>query len=237
MKPRITLATATSPDGTQLELVAHDRDFLILADGLPLMSTRLRHSEEELARVACENLPAGAEVLVGGLGLGFTLRAVLARLPADGRVVVAELVPEVVAWNRGPVAATLGDPFADPRVELALGDVASLIGRTKNRFAAIVLDIDNGPTRRPGALNQRLYSGAGLAEAAAALVSKGRLAIWSADDEVQDFVDRLARVGLRAQKITVPAHRGRGGKPHVVYLGERLAAAPRPPFPGRSSAP
>ena len=146
MKPRITVGKAVSPDGTRLELVEHDGEYLILADGLPLMSSRMHFSEVELSRVVCENLKPDARVMIGGLGLGYTLRSALELLPKSGTAVQVELVAEIVAWNRGPLGKMADHPLDDPRTELAVDDVAKVIRHARNEFDAIMLDVDNGPS-------------------------------------------------------------------------------------------
>lgn len=148
MKPWETIDT-TTVDGTTLKLARHDREFLILADAVPLMSSRVHGSEDALAMAACRDarlLPAPC-VLVGGLGMGFTLRAALDRLPSAATVVVAELVPAVVAWNRGVLGPLAGRPLDDPRVRVVERDVTEVLRAERGRFDAALLDIDNGPAR------------------------------------------------------------------------------------------
>ena len=137
MKPRKKIGRATSPDGTVLELIEHDGDHEIIADGLGLMSTRMHHSEEELARLACSDLPEKPVALIGGLGLGYTLRATLDLLPADGKAIQVELVPEVVEWNRGPLGPHAGHPLDDPRTELVVDDVCRVVKQHQNSLDAI----------------------------------------------------------------------------------------------------
>ncbi|MCI0809101.1 MAG: hypothetical protein J4N63_08100, partial [Chloroflexi bacterium] len=182
MKPWITVGEAISPDGTRLELVEHDGEYIIRADDLPLMSTRMHFSEVELARIVCVKLKPGAKVMIGGLGLGYTLRSALDLLPEDGKAVQVELVTEIVEWNRGPVATFTDHPLDDKRTELVQGDVAEVIRNAHNEFDAIMLDVDNGPSPIADESNAWLYTDPGLQAIRHALKNGGRVAIWSADD-------------------------------------------------------
>ena len=145
MKPWTTIDTALSPDGTLLELIEHDGEFVINADKLPLMTTRMHFSEVKLARLVCEKLKPGAKVMIGGLGMGYTLRAALDLLPKDGTAIQVELVPAVVRWNRGPLAGFADHPLDDPRTQIVQDDVVSVIREAQHEFDAIMLDVDNGP--------------------------------------------------------------------------------------------
>ncbi|MAG56625.1 MAG: hypothetical protein CMJ83_10080 [Planctomycetes bacterium] len=219
MKPRVTIATATSPDGTELQLVEHDGDYVINADGIPLMSTRLHFSEEELARLVCEHLPRRACVLIGGLGCGYTLRTALSHLTEDGKAVQAELVPEVVEWNRGPLAGFADHPLDDPRVELVIDDVANVLKSRPRTFDAIMLDVDNGPSAIIDEKNAWLYSDAGLYTIRQALKADGRLAIWAAVDDDRAFPARLRNHGFEDEKHLIRPRKGKGGFRHVIYVG------------------
>ena len=233
MKPRTTVATATSPDGTVLDLVEHDGDYLILANRVPLMSTRLHESEEELSRVGCPSLPPGARVLVGGLGMGYTLRAALDLLPEDGRVDQVELSSAVVEWNRGPLAPFAGHPLDDPRVELVQADVRKVVRDCGPIYDAILLDVDNGPSVAQREQNSSLYRPKGLRMLRAALRRGGRLAIWGARDEDPGFPERMGSVGFESCKYRVSARPGRKGGFHVIYLGvRREESAPSRPAGG-----
>lgn len=221
MKPTIERGRATTPDGRLLSLHEHDGDFLIRVDGVELMSTRQHHSEERLADLACGgacDVPA-ARVLIGGLGMGFTLRAALAALRPDARVTVAEVMPAVIAWNRDPALGLGADAIGDPRVAVIAADVADVLARPGG-WHAIILDVDNGADGLTMAANDRLYTPAGLAAAKAALVPGGSLAVWSAADDPA-FVRRLERAGFRVSTERSPVHRGGGGRACLV-LG-RLA--------------
>lgn len=220
MKPWVIIGRAESPDGTVLELIEHDGAYLINADGLPLMSTRMFHSEEELARLACEDLAPGARVLIGGLGCGYTLREALDRLPKDGRAVVAELVPEIVEWNRGPLAPFANHPLDDARTVLERDDVAAVIRRAQGTFAAIMLDVDNGPSAVVTNTNSWLYSNDGLQAIRRALSEGGCIAIWSAEDD-HSFPDRLNRNGFDASRHRVRSRPGRKGPSYVIFVGKK----------------
>ncbi len=220
MKPWVTVGEAVSPDGTRLELVEHDGEYIIKADDLPLMLTRVHFSEVELARVVCEKLQPGARVMIGGLGLGYTLRTVLDLLPTEGRAVQVELVPEVIEWNRGPLAKFADHPLDDPRTDLVKGDVAQVIRDAQDEFDAILLDIDNGPCTFADKRNAWLYSADGLQAIRRALKQNGNVAIWSASDEPK-FPDRMRTNGFVADSHHVRTHKGKGGRRHVIFTGEK----------------
>jgi spermidine synthase len=220
MKPWITVGEAVSPDGTRLELVEHDGEYVIRADDLPLMSTRMHFSEVELARLVCKKLKPGAKVMIGGLGLGYTLRAALDLLPEKGKAVQVELVPEIVEWNRGPLAGFNDNPLDDPRAELVQGDVAKVIRNAHNEFDAIMLDVDNGPSPVVDERNGWLYTDHGLLAIRHALKNGGSVAIWSADDEPK-FPSRMRRNGFRADRHRVRTHEGKGGIRHLIFTGRK----------------
>ena len=220
MKPWNTVGEALSPDGTRLELVEHDGEYIIRADDLPLMSTRMHFSEIELARLVCNKLRSGAKVMVGGLGLGYTLRAALDLLPKDGKAVQVELVPEVIEWNKGPLASYAGNPLDDKRSALVQGDVAKAIRGARNEYDSIMLDVDNGPSPLVSERNAWLYTDHGLQAIRGALKNGGRIAIWSADDEPR-FISRMKRNGFRAEKHLIQAHKGKGGIRHVIFTGRK----------------
>ena len=220
MKPWITVGEAVSPDGTRLELVEHDGEYVIRADDLPLMSTRMHFSEVELARIACKKLKPGAKVMIGGLGLGYTLRSALDLIPEDGKAVQVELVPEVVEWNRGPLASFADHPLDDERTELVQGDVTEVIRNAHNEFDAIMLDVDNGPSPIVDERNGWLYPDPGLQAIRRALKNGGKVAIWSADDEPK-FPGRMRRNGFRADRHRVRTHKGKGGIRHVIFTGRK----------------
>ena len=209
MKPRITVGKAIAPDGTRLELIERDDEYVIEADGMPLMSSRMHFSEAELARVVCENLKPKARVMIGGLGLGYTLRSALDLLPKSGTAVQVELIPEIVEWNRGPLGKFADHPLNDPRTKLALDDVTQVIRHARNEFDAIMLDVDNGPEglARPG--NDSLYNKPGLRLLRAALRHGGVLGVWSAADHAA-FDARLRRERFKVQLHHVRARRTKG---------------------------
>jgi spermidine synthase len=195
---------------------------VIIADGKTLMTRRMHGSEEALATLGCARV-GDAEtpcVLVGGLGMGFTLRATLDVLPAEATVVLAELVPEVVAWNQGPLAKLAGRPLDDPRVVLALGDVADPLAAARARFDAVLLDVDNGPRAFTQSGNTGLYGDAGLATIRAALKPGGVLAVWSAWAD-KKFEHRLRYAGFQVQTERVRARLRSGGPNHTIFLGIR----------------
>ena len=215
MKPWIELGRARAPGGGELTLHQRDREFVIRVDGIELMSSRLHGSEEQLAAVACPTSGA-PRILVGGLGMGFTLRAALDAVPAAGEVVVAEISAAVVDWNRGPLGPLAGAPLSDPRVRVHVGDVADAM--RDGRYDAILLDVDNSPhaLTRPG--NGALYGERGLAAARRALRAGGKLAVWSAVTSPA-FERRLRRVGYDVQVHGVKARGAQGGATHIIYVG------------------
>ncbi len=216
MVPRILLDTAQVPDGGELRLLQRGTEFSIMLGANELMNSRLSGSEEVLAEHACDRIGtrAGARMLIGGLGMGFTLRAALARLPANAQVVVAELVPAVIAWAHGPMSALHGDSLTDPRTEIVEADVAQPIA--EGNWDAILLDVDNGPDglTRPG--NDRLYGARGLAIARAALRPGGVLAVWSSAPS-KPFARRMADAGFAVEEVVARANRS-GGARHVIWF-------------------
>ncbi len=217
MKPWETLASAITPDGSRLELRRHDGDYVIRAEGYDLMLSRAHGSEDAMMALACPAPQDGACVLIGGLGMGYTLAATLALLPERATAVVAELVPEVVEWNRGPLGPLAGHPLDDPRTEVALGDVAEVIRKSPGRFDAILLDVDNGPDALTQRGNGWLYTPAGLDACRRALRPGGALAVWSVGHD-RTFERRLRAAGFEASTHPIAAHGSRGRK-HVVFLG------------------
>lgn len=220
MIPWEHLDSATVPgDGDELRLMRRGSEYSIMTGATELMNSRLSGSEEALATLAHERLAsvAAPRVLIGGLGMGFTLRAALGVFGPTARIVVAELVPAVIAWARGPLAGLYGDSLADPRGDLREGDVAALIA--EGGWDAILLDVDNGPRglSRPG--NDGLYEPRGLAEARRSLRPGGLLAVWSS---VRDdgFTRRLKQAGFSVEEIGVRAHRGRGAR-HVIWMATK----------------
>jgi spermidine synthase len=215
------LERLTTPDGSLLSLATHDRDYVIRVNGRELMSTRHSHSEEQLGVVGCAELAdrRGARVLIGGLGLGFTLRATLANLPADAHVVVAELLPEVVTWNQNVAYALACAELADPRTEVVLGDVARVIEQSTARFDAILLDADNQTTAMNTAGNSRLYQASGLAAVHRALTEQGSAVYWSAGEDPV-FAKRFASSGFEVKVQRVRRHPSSKAS-HYLIIGQR----------------
>jgi spermidine synthase len=195
-------------------------EFSIMAGSTPLMNSRMSGSETMLAELACDHLRArrNCRILIGGYGMGFTLRAALARLGADARIVVAELVPAVMEWARGPMAALTSDCLDDPRVSIHLGDVGGVIAAERASFDAILLDVDNGPDGLSRSANDRLYDLAGLKAARKALRPNGILAVWSAAPNPA-FASRLGRTGFAVEEIKARANKGRGLR-HVIWIAK-----------------
>lgn len=223
MIQRQLLGTAQVPGGEELRLFSHGRDFMIVMGHNELMSTRMRGSEEALARLTIERLGnvRAPHLLIGGYGMGFTLRAALALLGQDARITVAELMDEIIAWARGPMAELAEGCLDDPRVTLRMGDVAEAILLAPEPLDAILLDVDNGPDGLVRAENNRLYSKAGLHAARKALRPGGVLAIWSAAPDPK-FTRRLGEVGFAVEEVEVRARvdaNGKGKGPrHVIWF-------------------
>jgi spermidine synthase len=220
MKAWELLGETRTPDGTDMRLTRRDDEYVILANGKPLMSSRMHGSEEALATLACGDLRKRdrPRVLVGGLGMGFTLRAVLDLLPSDAIVTVAELVPAVIDWNREPLAALAAHPLRDARVRVEIGDVGFTLRAGPDRFDAILLDVDNGPAAFTAAVNAGLYDNSGVAAAYAALRPRGTLAVWSAWDD-RKFEQRLRYHGFDVDVARVRARLKKGGPRHTIFLG------------------
>ena len=220
MKPWELLGQTQTPDGSDMTLMRRDSEIVILANGKPLMSSRMHGSEEALAVLACRHARRLEDpcVLIGGLGMGFTLRATLDLLPPSAVVVVAELVPAVVDWNRGPLGPLAGHPLKDRRVRVEVGDVAASLRTSIGRFDAVLLDVDNGPAAFTASHNAGLYDDRGIAAARAALKPGGVLAVWSAWDD-RKFEKRLRRGGFTIEVERVRARLKKGGPRHTVFLG------------------
>ncbi len=223
MTPWKLLDRAPVPGGEgELMLYQRGEEFSIRVTGHgELMNSRAHGSEDALAQLACARLAGRAHprVLIGGLGMGFTLAAALRELGPDAEVVVAELVPAVVAWNRGALGAQAGHPLLDARASVQEIDVARLLRSQRDTFDAILLDVDNGPEGLTRDANDWLYSNGGLAAAFAALRAGGILAVWSAGSD-SDFSDRLRRAGFDAEEIRVRARISKGAR-HTIWLARR----------------
>ncbi|MBM4362563.1 MAG: hypothetical protein FJ104_07770 [Deltaproteobacteria bacterium] len=224
MKPWVEIDRGPVPGGGELVLCQRGSDFVIRVDGLELMGSRSHGSEERLAAVGCEGLRGrpGARVLIGGLGMGFTLRAALRALADDATVEVAELVPSVIRWNRGPLAPLAGAPLSDPRVHVIEGDVTHPLARAEAAYDVILLDVDNGPVAMTRPQNRHLYAPKGIARARDALRPGGLLAVWSTSDS-PEFTRRLTEAGLSVRVERPPARLG-GGRRHVLWFARRAAA-------------
>jgi spermidine synthase len=223
VKPFELLGQTLSPDGTTLKLVRRGDEHIILVDGAVLMSSRMHGSEEALATLACQRLRTLKQpcVLIGGLGMGFTLRATLDLLPRKATVVVVELAPAVVEWNRGPLGPLAQHPLKDKRVQVETEDVLATLSSRIGQFDAVLLDVDNGPAAFSTSNNAELYNHRGIAAAHAALKKEGVLAVWATHDD-RKFVQRL-----RDGRFDVQVHhpRGRlkkGGPHHTIFLSHRL---------------
>jgi len=218
--PWVHLDTARIPDGEgELRLMRRGAEYSIMTGGIELMNSRMSRSEQALATLACDALEGrpAPRVLIGGLGMGFTLRAALDVLPADARVVVAELVPAVVEWARGPMAEIFGDCLSDPRVAVEICDVGQAIRTADAAYDAILLDVDNGPGGLDREANDSLYAMDGLKAARRALAAQGVLAVWSsAPDEA--FSRRLGKAGFDSAAVRVNAHRKGRGARHIIWV-------------------
>ena len=223
MIPWKVLDTAPIPGNTaKLELQQRGDEFSIsIVPGGVLMNTRAHGSEDALAKLTCRKIATRpqARVLIGGLGMGFTLGAALKHLDADAEVVVAELVPAVVEWNRGPLGEHAGHPLNDERTTVVVGDVAKVLKATRQAYDAILLDVDNGPEGLTSKKNDWLYTFDGLAVSYAALRPNGVLAVWSAAPD-RNFTDRLRKLGFTVTQTRVRAHQNKGDT-HTIWFAER----------------
>ena len=219
MIPRELIGTAQVPGGEELRLFRHGGDFSIVLDRNELMSTRMRASEEALATMSCLRIAGSARphLLIGGYGMGFTLRAALAVLPADAQITVVELVPEIIEWARGPMAGVTADCLDDPRVRLLSGDVAPHIAAMPGAYDAILLDVDNGPDGLVRDANDQLYAAHGLRAAGLALRPGGVLAVWSAAKD-DGFVRRLRAAAFAVDEVAVRARGNGKGAKHVIWF-------------------
>jgi spermidine synthase len=221
MRPWELLGETRTPEGSDVRLTRQDSEYVILVDGKTLMSSRRHGSEDALAALACPHLRSAdaPHVLVGGLGMGFTLRATLDLLPPDATVTMIELLPAVIEWNRGPLGALAGYPLNDRRVRIEVGDVGLALRASRpSRYGAILLDVDNGPAAFTASANGGLYDNAGVSAAHAALGAGGVLAVWSARED-RKFEQRLRFHGFDVRVTRVRARLKRGGPRHVIFLG------------------
>ena len=222
MQPRTLIATAQIPGGNDLRLFQRGSDFMIVLDRNELMNSRMSGSEEALAVMTIDRLrnTASPHMLIGGYGMGFTLRAALAVLPPEARVTVSELVPEIIDWARGPMAELADGCLDDPRVILVLDDVTAVLAAEAGRYDAILLDVDNGPDGLSRVANDRIYSMAGLAKAKAALKPGGIVAIWSAAPDAV-FARRLRDSGFAVEEVAVRARSNGKGPKHVIWFAAK----------------
>ena len=225
MIPWVLLDTVAIPGSADpIRLLRRGQEFSIRIGTAELMNSRLSGSEEALATLAARDLAGrrAPAVLIGGLGMGFTLRAALTAFDVDARISVCELIPAVVAWGRGPMAELYGASLADARVKIVEADVADIIGAQRAAYDAILLDVDNGPEGMVQAANDGLYGSRGLAAARAALRPGGILAVWSAHPDTA-FAQRLKKAGFAVTEERVRAHRGKRGAKHTIWLARKGA--------------
>jgi spermidine synthase len=219
------LGSAQVPgNGGKLSLYKRGGEFSIRVDSCELMNSRVHGSEDALAELACARLTDRPDprVLIGGLGMGYTLAAALRLLGSGALVVIAELVPEVLKWNQGPLAGLAGHPLQDKRVNIRIVDVGQIIQTEHQAYDAILLDVDNGPEGLARKGNDWLYSRLGLNAAFAALKPAGVLAVWSAVPN-KDFARRLRQTGFKVDEHLVRARRSRGGGQHTIWIAERAS--------------
>jgi spermidine synthase len=222
MIPWSLLDKAQVPGGGELRLMRRGAEFSIMLGQIELMNSRLSGSEEALATISCERIRRRERprILIGGLGMGFTLRAALGVLGTEARIVVAELMPPVLAWARGPLAEIFGESLTDPRACICEADVGRLIRGGQSAFDAILLDVDNGPEGLTRKANDALYDMAGLSAAHAALRPGGVLAVWSSGPNL-NFTRRLRKAGFGVDQVRVNANGARGGPRHLIWIATR----------------
>ena len=222
MLPWLHLDTAKIPGGGELRLMRRGSDFVIKLGSNELMNSRLTATEQALATIACDKIRTSPQpkILIGGLGMGFTLRAALIVLGPQAQITVAELVPEVVAWARGPMAQLFGDSLTDPRVRVREADVGDLIRASRSEYDAILLDVDNGPNGITRESNDRLYDSKGLAAAYTALSPRGVLGVWSSTPDAK-FTARLRKADFEVVENPVRAKGPQGGAQHFIWTATR----------------
>ncbi|MEI6211482.1 MAG: hypothetical protein WCR06_07630 [bacterium] len=222
MIPRKHIATASAPDGSRLDLHQHDKDFLITVNRQDLMLSRAHESELELARLGCAHIVGHRTptVLVGGLGMGYTVRQTLDMLGTRATVVVAELIPEIVRWNHEYLGELTNHPLRDPRVVLKIGDVADVMQQSPGVFDSVLLDVDNGPHAITDAGNDEVYSPAGIQSCVRSLRAKGCLAVWSAFFD-PPFERRLRQAHLHVRSFRVPAYPGSSSCHCCIWLASK----------------
>jgi spermidine synthase len=219
MKPRVRIASTRTPNEGKMVLYQHGRDFSIKINGQDLMNSRQHESELELARLGCAHLTGrnAPRILIGGLGMGYTLRQALDMLSPHAQVVVCELLEAVVEWNREFLGGLNGQPLGDERVDLKTGDIVELISRSKSSVDAILLDIDNGPSAMTDSGNRRLYDREGIRACRRALSEQGCLAVWSAEPS-KKFERLLMSCSFHVRRFRVPAHKGSKSQSRFVWV-------------------
>ena len=219
METRLKIASARTPDKSEMILYQHGNDFTIMVNGQDLMLSRQHESELELARLGCAHLVAkkSPRTLIGGLGMGYTLRQTLDILSPDAQVFVSELLDSVIEWNRDFLGDLNGKPIGDKRVVLKKGDIVELLLRSKRRFDAILLDVDNGPGAMTDSGNSRLYSNEGVKACRRALRKNGCLAVWSAEPS-KEFEQLLMSCGFHVRRYRAPAYKGSKSQSHFIWL-------------------
>jgi spermidine synthase len=235
MKPTIKLSSAKTPDGSETDLYQHDKDYFITVNREQLMSSREHESELELARLACERLADRREptVLIGGLGMGYTLRQALDILPPKAKIIVAELMPEIVRWNRDIIGHLTNHPLRDKRVTVKTVDVALVMAKAPHQFDAVMLDVDNGPEAMTDSSNTRLYSRGGIQGCFRSLHAKGCLAVWSASKDIS-YEKRLRREKLHVRAFHVAKCKGGKSCPRCIWVASNTRSSlpeyPEPRF-------
>ena len=228
MNPWVLIDTVPLPDGSgNIRLIQRADEFSIMLGTIALMNSRLSGSEEAMASLSWARISdrPRAHMLIGGLGMGFTLRAALAELPQTAKITVAELMPAVLTWAKGPMASIFDGCLDDPRVQIKIEDVRGVIKTAQAGYDAILLDVDNGPDGLTVETNDALYSMKGLAAAKAALRPGGVLAVWaSAPDRA--FTQRLQKAGFQVEEERVKANRKSRGSRHVIWLATKPAQPP-----------
>ena len=219
MKPQIELATTETPDGGKMVLYQHDQDFAITINGRQLMTSRQHESELALARLGCAHLSErdAPRVLIGGLGMGYTLRQTLDMLGEDAKVTMSELLPDVVAWNREYFRELNGQPLEDKRTDIEIGDIFALLSSSAESFDAILLDIDNGPSAITDTGNSQLYTREGIEICRRALRKKGCLAIWSVEPN-KEFEELLMSCSFHVRRYKVPAYSGTQKNSNFIWI-------------------
>jgi spermidine synthase len=222
MIPRELIGEAEVPGGPPLRLFRRGSDFMIVLERNELMSTRMHGSEVALGTMACDRLAGhkAPHLLIGGYGMGYTLRAVLGQLGPGAHVTLVELVPGIIDWARGPMAAVTAGCLDDPRVTLTLGDVGASMAHSNAQYDAILLDVDNGPEGLTRAANDGLYSPQGLANAKQALRPGGILAVWSAAPDTA-FGRQLERGGFSVETVKVRARETGKGATHIIWFATK----------------